>query len=76
MLQDFHCDYDIDNFLEILNSLDNDISNFIYIMELFKNNDNNENEKMLIGSYIKVLSLVLQYNSLFEQILYIKKEGR
>lgn len=76
MLHDFQYDYNIDDFLEILNSLDNDISNFVYIMNLFKINDTNEMEKQLIESYIKVLSLVLEYNSLFEQVLYIKKEGR
>ena len=66
----------MDEFLEILSSLDNEISNFIYIMNVFKKNIANEEEKILIESYIKVLSLVVEYNALFEQVLYNNKEER
>ena len=76
MFRDFQCDYNMDEFLEILSSLDNEISNFIYIMNVFKKNIANEEEKILIESYIKVLSLVVEYNALFEQVLYNNKEER
>ena len=76
MFRDFQCDYNMDEFLEILSSLDNEISNFIYIMDVFKKNIANEEEKILIESYIKVLSLVVEYNTLFEQVLYNNKEER
>lgn len=76
MFRDFQCDYNMDEFLEILSSLDNEISNFIYIMNVFKKNIANEEEKILIESYIKVLSLVVEYNTLFEQVLYNNKEER
>lgn len=76
MFRDFQCDYNMDEFLEILSSLDNEILNFIYIMNVFKKNIANEEEKILIESYIKVLSLVVEYNTLFEQVLYNNKEER
>lgn len=64
--------YDVDDFYELISILENEVENFIYIINRFKENNNfNAEEHLLLDNYINVFSLLKDYNYLFERSFFI-----